>query len=154
MPQRRLGTGDIETPLSVHLSICPSFRPSHFIFTLTPQDTLMYFIGTVQVYTPCHGDVLYSFWCWWDIVCIFYEKNVPSLAMCPLGCGTYSISPWDSGNLYSISPPFPCSDFLSAPQCPFGAKLTHFVIFQLFPHDNLITPYWKPLREPFWNFNL
>ena len=61
------GTGDITT-----LPVCPSVRPSRL---------LMYVLEILQVRAPCHGDVLYSFWYWWNVVWIFMnflniEKNI------------------------------------------------------------------------------
>ena len=57
-PRQRPGTGDIATPP----------RPSRLVF----ENAMMYFLKTLQVRTPCHGGVLYSFWYWWN-VWIFYE---------------------------------------------------------------------------------
>ena len=59
-------------------------------------------------------------------------KNVPFLTtgICSNG-HVNQIVYRNSGNLYSISPLFPCSNLLSPPppQGPQGAKLGHFVIF-------------------------
>ena len=37
----------------------------------------MYFLETLQVCAPCHGDVLYSFWYWWNVVWFCYEFLAP-----------------------------------------------------------------------------
>ena len=71
-PRRRPGDGrycNAPRP-SVCLSVCPSCLVSH---CNSKTHGCIFFLETLQVRTPCHGGVLYSFWYWWNVVWIFYE---------------------------------------------------------------------------------